>query len=286
MQIGNFNIASVSGGRFRLDGGAMFGVVPKPLWNRKSAADDFNRIQLDTNCLLIRSPEALILCDTGFGSKLSDKEKTHVDAVASESLLDNLAKRGISRDDITHVIFSHLHFDHAGGATSSEDTVDESGGLQVTFPNATHVIQKREIDDALNGIPELEGNYYSPELEFLRNNANCLIVEGDTELFPGIDVRQTGGHTFGHQTIWIQSDNKCGVYLGDICPTSAHLNVFWTMAYDAYQLEVRRQKFALLSRIAETGTVLFFDHDPEIRAATIRAKSNKVFEIDQVYELD
>ena len=264
----------------------MFGVVPKPLWNRKSPADEFNRIQLDTNCLLIKGPDILAICDTGFGPKLNEKEKTHIDSAASRTLIDNLADKEISPEDITHVIFSHLHFDHAGGATcfasKGSDSADE---LAVSFPNATHVMQAKEIEDALGRVPELEGNYYDTELGFLRDQATCEIVDGTVDLLPAIKLVPTGGHTFGHQTIWIHGNERSGVYLGDICPTVAHLNVFWTMAYDAFQLEVRRKKFELFSKIAEEKSVIFFDHDPEVRAATIRAKNSKAFEIEEVFEI-
>lgn len=260
----------------------MFGVVPKPLWNRKSPGDDQNRIQLDTNCLLIRTPDALVLCDTGFGSKLSEKERKHIDA-GPRSLVENLANKGVVPDELTHIVFSHLHFDHAGGATVFDSQAQDE--MQVTFRNAEHVVQKRELEDALGNVPELAGNYYEPELRFLFNNAATRLVDGDEELIPSIQVRRTGGHTFGHQTIWVHSQGNSGVYLGDICPTVGHLNVFWTMAYDAYQLEVRRQKFTLLSQIAADKTIVFFDHDPDVKAATIRVKNDKAFEIDEIIEM-
>ena len=281
MRLGHFSLRSVSGGRFRLDGGAMFGVVPKPLWSRVAPPDQWNRIQLETNCLLIESPGALILCDTGFGTKISAKERAHLDAEKSTSLMENLAKIDISPESITHVIFSHLHFDHAGGATAR----NSSGQLEVCFPNAVHVFQQREIEDATGNTRELAGNYDSDEILFLQENAESLVVCGDAELLPGVHLSPTGGHTYGHQAIWLTTEEQSGVYLGDICPTAAHLNVFWTMAYDACQIDVRRKKFELLKQIANEQIILFFDHDPQIRAATIKPKNDKSFEVDQVYQL-
>ena len=260
----------------------MFGVVPKPLWQRKAPADEANRIQLDTNCLLIEGPEGLLLCDTGFGNKLSKKELDHLEAGGQNSLVDNLALLLLSPGEISHVLFSHLHFDHAGGATYR----NESGELRPTFPNAVHVFQERELADAIGEAPELTGNYHSGEIRQLQQQANCSMVSGDRELLPGIHLLQTGGHTFGHQVIEVRTADATGVYMGDLCPTSAHLNAFWTMSYDAYQLEVRRKKLEMLKEIADRGKIIFFDHDPEIRAATIRAKNETSFEIDQVFQLD
>lgn len=259
----------------------MFGIVPKPLWTRNAAADEFNRIQLDTNCLLVRHSDYLAICDTGFGTKLSDKERMHVAAEGTDSLVCNLKNAGIDREEITHVIFSHLHFDHAGGATQ----LDGSGNLELTFPNATHLFQKREMDDAIGNVKELEGSYYDSELSFLNENAKTLAIDGALAALPNLEIEPTGGHTFGHQVIWLQLGQRKGIYIGDLCPTSAHLNVFWTMAYDAFQLEVRRKKFELFERIATEKTIVFFDHDPEIQAATIKAKNDKSFEIDEVFAL-
>lgn len=258
----------------------MFGVVPKPLWSRKAVPDKANRIQLDTNCLLIRSPGQTVLVDTGFGTKLPAKEYQQIDANPENTLLEGLKAVGVAPVDVSHVLFSHLHFDHSGGATRLEN-----GELQLTFPNAVHVIQQAELADALGSRPELAGTYYQPELKYLSENARLHIAEGSEELLPFVKVVQTGGHTPGHQAVHVSAGDFDGIFLGDLCPTAAHLNVFWTMAYDAFQLDVRRRKFELLARIAEKNWVVFFDHDPEIRAATLKAKNERSFEIDQVLEI-
>lgn len=281
MKFGEFEIQSMSGGRFRLDGGAMFGVVPKTLWNRKSESDDQNRIQLDTNCLLIKTPDATVLLDTGFGSKLSEKELSFIDASPGNALVDHLNSVGLDRGDITHVIFSHLHFDHAGGATC----LNAAGEMEVTFPNAVHLFQTQEMADAIGNAAELEGNYYDAEIRFWAENAKCQPVSGPLTIMDGISVQPTGGHTAGHQLIEIHSENRTGIFLGDICPTSAHLNVFWTMAYDAFQLDVRRKKAEVLDAISSSEITLFFDHDPNIQAATIAEKNKKAFEIKEVFPL-
>lgn len=286
MKFGDLEIFSVSGGQFRLDGGAMFGVVPKPLWQQKSPADELNRIQLDTNCLVIKSGSQVFVCDTGFGSKLSEKEQSHI-ASSSELdsqepvLLRNLRSIGIAPEAVTHVLFSHLHFDHAGGATR----FDANQNLELSFPNALHLFQKREMEDAVGDVPELFGSYYSPELKFVREHANCQTVVDSIQLTDAIQLISTGGHTAGHQLIEITSGDQHGIYFGDICPTSAHLNVFWTMAYDAFQLDVRRAKFRFLAEMAERKTWLFFDHDPQIQAATIQPKNSRSYRIDQTISL-
>ncbi|MDG2469723.1 MAG: MBL fold metallo-hydrolase [Pirellulaceae bacterium] len=278
MRIGNFEIQSISGGRFRLDGGAMFGVVPKPLWDRKSPANELNRIQLDTNCLCLIREKEIVLCDTGFGTKLSSKERMHLEASSGNCLVENLEKVGIQPEAVTHVIFSHLHFDHAGGATC----FDSHQNLQLTFPNAVHVMQEQEKTDALGNAPELEGNYFVPELKFLFEKARCQTINGGAEIIPGIQVEKTGGHTAGHQAIRIEGEDRGGIYLGDLCPTTSHLNIFWTMAYDAFQLDVRRKKRALLNEIARDELTLFFDHDAQFQAANILRKSSTSFEVGQV----
>jgi glyoxylase-like metal-dependent hydrolase (beta-lactamase superfamily II) len=281
LKFGEFEVQSISGGRFRLDGGAMFGVVPKTLWNRKSESDELNRVQLDTNCLLVRTPDAIVLCDTGFGSKLSEKQLSFIDAAPGNALISHLNSNNLDRGDVTHVIFSHLHFDHVGGATC----LNSGGELEVTFPNAVHIFQEKEMADAIGMAAELEGNYYDAEIRFWSENAKCQPVSGDSEIINGIFVQPTGGHTAGHQLIEIKSGDQHGIFLGDICPTSAHLNVFWTMAYDAFQLDVRRKKAEILDAIANSEVTLFFDHDPNFQASTIFQKNKKTFEIKETFDL-
>lgn len=270
MRLGDFELTRISGGRFRLDGGAMFGVVPKPLWNRVAPADEANRVQLDTNCIVIKTKDELVLIDSGYGDKQSDKERQQLAIEQPLNLSANLLAKGIQPADISLVIPSHLHFDHASGLT----VATSNGTLAPTFPNAKIVVQRDEWQAALGGAPELAGNYPVDELRAL-NEAGCFYpVEGAYEVTPGIRLSPTGGHTRGHQMIHISSQGEEAVYLGDVCPTSAHLKTFWTMAYDLFPLEVRQLKPQLLKKAVERQQWILFDHDPETPAAKLAVDPN------------
>jgi glyoxylase-like metal-dependent hydrolase (beta-lactamase superfamily II) len=264
-ELGGVSVRIVSGGKFRLDGGSMFGIVPKPLWQRAAEADENNRIDLDTNCLLVEASHKKILIDTGFGDKLSEKQLRNIAARPGHALLEGLAALGIAPEEIDMVIFSHLHFDHAGGATQS----DGKKGFRLTFPNALHLCQKTEWDEAISRLPELASTYDTDELHTLDRSGKLHCVQGATEIVPGIRVEPTGGHTRGHQRIVISGAKQTVHYLGDVCPTSAHLKSHWTMAYDLFPLEVRRLKPALLQQITERKEWVAFDHDPRLGLASI-----------------
>lgn len=262
--IGNWELQSVSGGRFALDGGAMFGVVPKPLWQRFTTADDRNRIPLQTNCLLARDGTHTVLIDTGYGSKLSDKEREIHAAETGVPLLKSLAAIGVSPEEIDLVVFSHLHFDHAGGGTICEgsDDTGQQARIVPAFPNASYVAQRREWEDATSGVPELRGSYPLENLLPLQE-AGCLrLIDGDEEIVPGLTAMVTGGHTAGHQALLFRSGGKTAAYLGDLCPTTAHLPSLWCMAYDVYLLDTRRRKPAVLGQAADENWLVCWDHDP------------------------
>jgi len=258
--VGNWELCSVSGGRFALDGGAMFGVVPKPLWQRVTTADDRNRIPLQTNCLLARDGKHTVLVDTGYGGKLSDKERELNAAEPGTPLLENLAALGVSPEEIDLVVFSHLHFDHAGGGTVWEE--GGTGRIVPAFPKATYVAQRREWEDATSGVPELRGSYPLKNLLPLQE-AGCLrLIDGDEPIVPGLAAMVTGGHTAGHHALLFQSGGQTAAYLGDLCPTTAHLPTMWCMAYDVYPLDTRRRKPAVLGQAADENWLVCWDHDP------------------------
>lgn len=273
MRLGDLELTTVSGGRFRIDGGTMFGVVPKVLWQRVFPADARNNIAQATNCLLVRGRGRTVLIDTGYGSKLSEKQREVFCSEQGAPLLESLAAQGVAAEDVDTVILSHLHFDHAGGATQ----YDETGRLVPTFPNAEYVAQRVEWDTATAGWPELRGAYPQENLLPLAEGHRLRLIEGDVEIAPGICSRVTGGHTAAHQALVLVGGGETAVYLGDLCPTSRHLPVLWTMAYDLHMLETRRVKARLLGEIADAGWWLLLDHDPDHAAIRIARDDRKDF---------
>lgn len=259
MRIGRYELTTVSGGRFFIDGGTMFGVVPRSLWSRVFPPDERNDIAQATNCVLIRGEGRTVLIDTGYGSKLAPKQQAIFRAEPGDPLLASLTALGVAPEDVDAVVLSHLHFDHAGGATRRAG----DGRLVPTFPRAEYVVQKAEWETALSGVPELRGAYPLENLEPLAE-ARCLrFVDGDGELLPGLRGEVTGGHTENHQAVFVESEGQTAVYLGDLCPTSRHLPTLWCMAYDVHMLQTRRAKPGLLGRIADAGWWALLDHDPD-----------------------
>lgn len=281
MKLGDSEVRSVSGGRFRLDGGSMFGVVPKGLWERKCPCDTKNRIQLDTNCLLVRAGTSLVLIDSGYGPKTDPRQREHCAMQGGDPLIENLGRAGIHPDDITAVVLTHLHFDHIGGCTFRDD----SGKVRPVFRRARHFVQRAEWEDATSGAPELAGTYFSENFLPLWEAGLVELIDGEVEILPGITARRTGGHTRGHQIVTIGSGAAAGVYASEFCPLVAHLKPRWTMAYDQFPLEVRRLKPALLADIAGKRSVMFFNHDPAVQAATLRQSEEGDFVMDQQIDM-
>jgi glyoxylase-like metal-dependent hydrolase (beta-lactamase superfamily II) len=265
IKIGDFQVAFVSGGKLRIDGGNMFGVIPRVMWEQKSPPDELHRISLDTNCMLVRTRDSLGLIDTGYGAKTSAKHRQRYSLDDGLSLARNLAAIDVKPDDIDWVILTHLHFDHAGGATYR----DGDNRLRPTFPRAKHFVQSSEWGDAVAQRPELAGAYFLDDFIPLEEAGLIERHDGDTEVAPGVSTQLTGGHTRGHQIVHLKSGGESAVCLADMCPTVAHLPIFWTMAYDQFPLDVRRRKPGILNDIAENKRIALFSHDPRVLAASI-----------------
>ncbi len=273
--IDDLEVSVVSGGRMRMDGGGMFGVVPKPLWSRTVTADDQNRIALDTNCLLIRTGDRCLLVDSGYGGKGSDRQRRHFDFEEGEPLLRNLAAMGVRPDDIDTVILTHLHFDHAGGCTRRGD----ADGLEPVFPRARYFVQRGEWEDATSGAPEFAGQFLSDDFIPLGDADAIDLIDGDTEVVPGVRCRLIGGHTRGHQILALGSGDRPILYLADLCPTAAHLPTMWSMAYDLFPLDVRRTKPRILAEVVASGCPVLFGHDPTTKGATLEEPAEGVFTV-------
>jgi glyoxylase-like metal-dependent hydrolase (beta-lactamase superfamily II) len=256
--IGGWTIRVVPGGSIWVDGGAMFGVVPFPLWSAIVPTDDHRRIELATNCLLLEGHGRRILVDTGCGTKMNAKQRQFCRISDGDPLLENLSRLGLEPSQIDTVILTHLHFDHAGGCTRSTP----QGGLEPVFTAARHVVQRREWYDAVAQLPELVGAYHLDDLLPVEAAGLLELVDGDVDYLPGLRLELTGGHTRGHQIVRLHDASQQAIYLADLCPSAAHLPALWGMAYDQQPLEVRRRRPALLGQIADHGWWAIFEHDP------------------------
>ncbi|EMI21226.1 beta-lactamase domain-containing protein [Rhodopirellula maiorica SM1] len=264
--LGEMQLLPISGGRLRIDGGNMFGVVPRMLWQQVAVPDEEHRIRVETNCLLVRTTTSLGLIDCGYGSKAAEKIRRRLAMEPDAPLVRNLQSHRITPEDIDWVILTHLHFDHAGGCTYR----DENHRLQPTFHRARHYVQQVEWDDGVGNVPELAGSYFQDDFLPLAEAGLLQWVNCKSEIEPGITVSLTGGHTRGHQMVKLKSQGETAIYPADLCPMVAHLQTFWTLAYDQFPLIVRRLKPSLIRDIVEHDRLMLFSHDPDIAAARLR----------------
>lgn len=265
--VGRLTCHALEAGRQHLDGGAMFGVVPKPLWERRIAADARNRIPLAMRCLLIEHDAGLVLVDTGAGNKESSKfidiyGIENAGAEGRTALEDALAALGHRPGDVAWVINTHLHFDHAGGNTWR----DPGGALAPSFPNARYVVQRGELDFARLRNERIQASYLPHNFE----PVDFLAVEGEAEPLPGIRCLPTPGHVPWHQSILIESAGERACFLGDLVPTSHHLPLPWIMGYDLEPLRTLESKRALYPRAEAEGWLLVFEHDPAVATGRLR----------------
>ncbi len=280
MKLGELEISVVSGGRMWFDGGTIFGMVPKTRWNEVCPADEQNRVELDTNCLLVRSPAGVGLVETGYGSKSSPRHRANYGLEPHSPLLANLARRNVQPADVRWVTFTHLHFDHAGGSTCREN-----GRLRPTFPRARHYIQRAEWEDATADLPELAGSYLREDFEPLEGAGPVELVDGETQPVPGVRLKWVGGHTRGYQVISLESGSQTAVYLGDLCPTPAHLRIFWSTSFDQYPLSLRRAKADVLGEAADRHWLVLFGHDVAVKAAYLTRDERGHVVLDEVVRL-
>ncbi len=270
MKWGEFELDLIPGGTFRLDGGAMFGVVPKTLWSRVTAPDDENRIPLTTNCLLLRSPETTVLIETGCGEKYSEKERGIYRMQHPSPLVANLAVRGVRPDRVKLVINTHLHFDHAGG-----NTVLHEGRPTATFPNARYVTQALEHAEANRPTERNAASYRTQDWKPLEESGQLDLVEGDTEVLPGVRLIPTPGHTRGHQSVLIDSGERQLLFIGDLCPTIAHVPLPWIMSFDLHPMTTLETRRALYNTILEHQWTVMFAHDPTHPVGELRCSGGR-----------
>ena len=242
----------------RLDGGAMFGVVPRPLWECANPPDERNRVASACRCLLVETPEAKVLVDTGCGDRFDAKGRELFAIDPEITLVDSLAGVGVDPQQITHVLLTHLHFDHSAGALRRDG--DE---LAPVFAGALHIVQRGELDDARNGRSIMRSSYLAQDLAVLTDAAAWTWTEGDAEIVPGVRVEKTGGHTEHHQSVIIHGGRYDLLFPGDVIPTRAHLRPYWVMAYDMFPYDTFQQKQKLAQRACEDDWIVAWDHDPD-----------------------
>ena len=260
--VGAIRIHALDAGSLELDGGAMFGVVPKPLWERRIPADERNRIPLAMRCLLVEAPKALVLVDTGIGNKENAKflDIYGVSNLGTPTRLEDAIRHaGFEPSDVEIVVNTHLHFDHAGGNTFA----DESGTVRASFPNARHVVQRRELDFARSRNERIRASYLAHNFEPVLAAGLWDLVDGAAKVTEGVSVRPTPGHVPHHQSVLIESEDQVACFLADVCPTAAHLPLPWIMGYDLEPLVTLESKRALWTRAREEDWLLVFEHDPK-----------------------
>lgn len=274
LTIGSYRIKAIPTGLFGLDGGAMFGTVPKVVWEKSNPADDHNRIEMEARALLLDGGEGnrvIIDCGIGgdfiakYGEKLGTKFAEMYSVSAGTSVDTSLNKLGLTTRDINHVILTHLHFDHCGGATKFDGTK-----LVPTFENAIYYVQKENYETAMKPNLRERASYYAPNFEPLREAGVLKFLEGPrTDLLSGISVLTTNGHTHMQQVVKVTDGVDTLLYCADLIPTSSHVRLAWVMGYDLEPLKLIEEKQVLLTQAAKENWTLFFEHDPYADAAKV-----------------
>ena len=272
-RVGHLTCHALEAGRQHLDGGAMFGVVPKPLWERRIPADERNRIPLALRCLLVEHNDGLVLIDTGIGNKGDEKFRDiygveNAGQSGRTQLEDALRELGHGPEDVRWVINTHLHFDHAGGDTWR----DPSGKIGLAFPKATYVVQRRELEFARHTNERTAGSYLTPNFD----GVPFTLLDGESEPLPGIRCLPTPGHVPFHTSILIESGGERACFLADLVPTSAHLPLPWIMGYDLEPLVTLESRRGLYRRAEAEGWLMVFEHDPVVVAGRL-GKEGKSF---------
>ena len=268
--LGDLELIAVCDGFMRLDGGAMFGVVPKPLWSKHTYADERNRISLAMRCLIVRGMRTMLI-DAGLGDKESAKFHEIYGIDRSRNLDHTLADAGLAPEQIDIVLATHLHFDHAGGFT----TRGPDGTIRPKFPRAQYVVRRGEWEDATHPNERTRGSYLQDNYVPLANAGVLQLVDEDRTIMPGVRVRRTGGHTMHHQIVLIESGGKTAAFAADLMPTTSHVADPWIMGYDLFPLDTLAAKQRFVKEAVENNMLVFFQHDPAVAAGYITERDGK-----------
>ncbi len=265
-----YELIPVSDGSFFLDGGTMFGVVPKVLWSKIVQPDELNRVEIPCNCLVIKTPDAKIIIDTGIGKKLDDKFQEIYSVKRPPDLESEFNRINLKFEDINFVINTHLHFDHCGW-----NTIQAGDKIVPTFPNAKYIIQKQEWYDATHPNERTRASYMKENYIPIENSGQLVLVEGDYEIIPGVKVINTIGHTKGHQSVLIESEGKKAIYWGDFMPTSAHIRIPYHTSFDLYPMELVELKKKYLRQAIDEHWLMIFEHDQQVIFAYLEQENGK-----------
>jgi glyoxylase-like metal-dependent hydrolase (beta-lactamase superfamily II) len=278
-------VHSIPTGNFKLDGGAMFGVVPKSIWNKTYPADENNLITLAMRCLLVIEGDRKILIDNGIGQKQDERFFSHYYLHGDDSLEKSLQALGLGTSDITDMFLTHLHFDHCGGSVKQAAT-DE--GYELTFPNATYLVSQAQWDWAANANRREKASFLRENIQPIIESGRLKLFEGPMELIPGIDIRIFNGHTVGQSIPFISCNGRTIVFMADTTPTSAHIPLPYIMSYDTQPLISLQEKEDFMKEAAEKEFILFFEHDAYTECCTIEhtekgIKVKEKFSLSEVF---
>ena len=272
MKFGDFEIFSIVENSFKIDGGAMFGVVPKIIWEKLTPPDEKNRVTLDLNLLVIKTKNENILIDAGIGDVMSERQRKIYGIEKPPSLVGKLSEINLTPEAIDVVILTHLHADHAGGVVSR----NKSGKKTPRFPNARHIVQIKEWNDAMSPDERTAATYFTENLRLLEQSNLLELVDGEDEVADGIRVVNTGGHTPGHQAVLIEDGENRILCAGDIIPSAFHLKIPYVASVDLLPQETMAQKRKFLDMCKDDGWLLAFDHDVNIKLGKLEKTGNEV----------
>ena len=276
-----WTITPIVAGWTSYDGGSIFGIVPKSVWNRYLPSDSNNIVRIPNRCLVARNGTETALIDTGYGGKYARLDRAVYGMDEGNPTLDALSEIGVSPEDVTVVLATHLHFDHAGGATIAL----ADGSLAPTFPNARYFASSVEWRDAVDPIPELRAAYPQNNLRPLLERGVAFSFEDEDEILPGLRARLTPGHTTGHAVFEITTRDGLVYFLGDLAPSTWHSKQLWTTAYDVCALETRKSKVKVFADALEKGALVYWAHDPKTIASRVASRNGNNFVVEPV-ELD
>jgi glyoxylase-like metal-dependent hydrolase (beta-lactamase superfamily II) len=278
MQFGDFEIDFLTDNTFKLDGGTMFGIVPKALWSKERQTDDRGRIEIACNCPLIRTGKHKILIDCGLGQKWNARQRDIYAIGDRPRLMEELARVGVRPEEITVVLHTHLHLDHAGWNTQ----LNAAGALEPVFVNARHVVERRELEVARQPNELQRGTYLSENVAPIDAQKSWDVFDEVRRIVPGVTAFRTGGHTAGHASVWIESGGQRALFISELLPMRAHRHLAWIMSYDLFPLEMLEVKRRLFKECVEQNVLVLLSHDPG--AFAVRLKEGERGKIEAVKE--